>query len=165
MTDVESSNESSRGVFRRRPDRPGWTVIGVSAFLVLAVSVPTLAVEEDWHGMSDDRSAIAPVDHRRFRGGSYILRRWGCRWVPPSLCRGHARHGRGGPHGGGAPGVCRVSETLAGSRGSANRGGVAVVLRGRGGPLAERSGIATRPSAHDWHALSAPTIGGALAPA
>jgi len=50
MTDVESSNESSRGVFRRRPDRPGWTVIGVSAFLVLAVSVPTLAVEEDWHG-------------------------------------------------------------------------------------------------------------------
>jgi len=34
----------------RAPRLPGWADIAGSALLVLAVSIPTMVIEEDWHG-------------------------------------------------------------------------------------------------------------------
>jgi O-antigen/teichoic acid export membrane protein len=52
MNEHESSYEwpSQVGLAHRRLSAPRWPDVVVSAFLVLAVAVPTLAVEEDWHG-------------------------------------------------------------------------------------------------------------------
>ena len=45
---TEASGAMPAGSGRR--DGLGWADIVVSAFLVLVVAVPTLAIEEDWHG-------------------------------------------------------------------------------------------------------------------
>jgi hypothetical protein len=52
MSEEEPTKESSSttSVDHPRPLGMRWADVGVSALLVLAVSVPTLAVEEDWHG-------------------------------------------------------------------------------------------------------------------
>ena len=52
MNEEELSDESSRDEHRsgRRRSGLGWADIGVSALLILVISVPTMAVEEDWHG-------------------------------------------------------------------------------------------------------------------
>jgi hypothetical protein len=52
MNDGELNYEPSSKVHRNLRCRGGfrWIDVGVSAFLILAVSVPTMAVEEDWHG-------------------------------------------------------------------------------------------------------------------
>jgi hypothetical protein len=49
----QEPNQERTGAVRPRLRRgvgPHWADVGVLAVLVLAVSVPTLAVEEDWHG-------------------------------------------------------------------------------------------------------------------
>jgi len=52
MNEEELSDESSRDEPRRGRRRSGlsWADIGMSALLILVISVPTMAVEEDWHG-------------------------------------------------------------------------------------------------------------------
>src|ERR1035438_8793594 len=52
MTEEELSDESSRDEHRSGRCRSGlgWADIGMSALVILVVSVPTMAVEEDWHG-------------------------------------------------------------------------------------------------------------------
>jgi drug/metabolite transporter (DMT)-like permease len=52
MNEEELSDESSRDEHRsgRRRKGLGWVDIGMSALLILVISVPTMAVEEDWHG-------------------------------------------------------------------------------------------------------------------
>jgi peptidoglycan/LPS O-acetylase OafA/YrhL len=52
MTEEELSDESSRDEHRSGRSRSGlgWADIGMSALVILVVSVPTMAVEEDWHG-------------------------------------------------------------------------------------------------------------------
>lgn len=44
------SSGASELVRPRRDIRLGWADIGLSAFLMLVVAVPTLTIEEDWHG-------------------------------------------------------------------------------------------------------------------
>ena len=62
MNGKELNDDSFRDEHRRgrRISGLGWADIGVSAFLILAISVPTLAVEEDWHGrpMIDEPSHL-----------------------------------------------------------------------------------------------------------
>jgi len=50
------------GFHWRRPEL-GWVDIGISALLMLAVAVPTMAVEETWHGrpMIDQGTPLALV--------------------------------------------------------------------------------------------------------
>ena len=52
MNEEELSDESSRDEHRSGRCRSGlgWADIGMSALVILVVSVPTMAVEEDWHG-------------------------------------------------------------------------------------------------------------------
>jgi hypothetical protein len=51
MNEDGLGNESFGDVSRNRRSRGGrWTDIGLSTCLVLAVSVPTMALEEDWNG-------------------------------------------------------------------------------------------------------------------
>jgi len=52
MNEEELSDESFRDTHRSGPHRNGlgWADIGISALLILVISVPTMAVEEDWHG-------------------------------------------------------------------------------------------------------------------
>jgi peptidoglycan/LPS O-acetylase OafA/YrhL len=52
MNEEELSDESSRDEPRSGRRRSGlsWADIGMSALLILVISVPTMAVEEDWHG-------------------------------------------------------------------------------------------------------------------
>ena len=52
MNEEELSDESSRDEHRSGRHRSGlgWADIGMSALVILVVSVPTMAVEEDWHG-------------------------------------------------------------------------------------------------------------------
>jgi len=52
MNEEELSDESSRDAHRSGRCRSGlgWADIGMSALLILVISVPTMAVEEDWHG-------------------------------------------------------------------------------------------------------------------
>jgi hypothetical protein len=57
MTDEEPKHEPSSEVRRHRGGH--WADVGVSALLVLAVSVPTMVVEEDW----DSRPMIDETTH------------------------------------------------------------------------------------------------------
>ncbi len=52
MNGEELSDESSRDEHRSGRCRGGlgWADIGMSALVMLVISVPTMAVEEDWHG-------------------------------------------------------------------------------------------------------------------
>jgi drug/metabolite transporter (DMT)-like permease len=52
MNEEELSDELSRDAPRSGRRRSGlsWADIGMSALLILVISVPTMAVEEDWHG-------------------------------------------------------------------------------------------------------------------
>ena len=52
MNEEELSDESSRDEHRsgQRRSGLGWADTGMSALLMLVISVPTMAVEEDWHG-------------------------------------------------------------------------------------------------------------------
>jgi len=52
MNGEELSDESSRDepCSGRRRSGLSWADIGISALLILVISVPTMAVEEDWHG-------------------------------------------------------------------------------------------------------------------
>jgi len=52
MNEEELCDESPRDEHRsgRRRSALGWADIGMSALLILVISVPTMAVEEDWHG-------------------------------------------------------------------------------------------------------------------
>jgi peptidoglycan/LPS O-acetylase OafA/YrhL len=62
MDEEELSDESSRDEHRSGRFRGGlgWADIGVSALVMLVISVPTMAVEEDWHGrpMIDERTHL-----------------------------------------------------------------------------------------------------------
>ena len=52
MNEEELSDESSRDEHRSGRCRGGlgWADIGTSALVILVISVPIMAVEEDWHG-------------------------------------------------------------------------------------------------------------------
>jgi hypothetical protein len=52
MNEEELSDDPSRDEHHsgRRRSGLGWADIGVSALLILVISVPTMAVEENWHG-------------------------------------------------------------------------------------------------------------------
>jgi peptidoglycan/LPS O-acetylase OafA/YrhL len=52
MNEEELSDESSRDEHRSGRCRGGlgWADIGMSALVILVISVPTMVVEEDWHG-------------------------------------------------------------------------------------------------------------------
>ena len=134
----------------------GWSDVTLCALLVLAVAVPTMAIEEDWHGspMIDQPSHLWIVAAALVAGAFLVGR--GTGRAPASLGQRLRTPPRRPPWplpcSSGRPTLRRLWFV---HEGVPERCGPAVVLRGVRGPGAQCGGVAARSLAHDRGALNA----------